>query len=230
MHLPVLEWPCLMPIVGDTMAMAMDVAMEDTMVIILVRDLLMPRLPLRLMLLLTMDTMAMVMDMVIGPMDIILVRDLLMPRLPLRLMLLPLLTIDTMAMVMDMVMDTMDITLARGLLMLPLPTMVTMAMDLVVDMDMVVDTDTGAKLPNNLIKSSLFTALSTVKFICDFSLKWSIKALATPYNQNLKKCQLCLTECVSIAHASRSTTTSLNMRNEIFNHCIHRKKYLLDPT
>lgn len=62
------------------------------------------------------------------------------------------------------------------------------------------------------------------------SLKWSIKALATPYNQNLKKCQLCLTECVSIAHASRSTTTSLNMRNEIFNHCIHRKKYLLDPT
>lgn len=62
------------------------------------------------------------------------------------------------------------------------------------------------------------------------SLKWSIKALATTYNQNFKKCQLCLTECVSIAHASKSTTTSLNMRNEVFNHCIHRKKYLLDQT
>merc|ERR1719468_1482414 len=95
--------------------------------------------------------MAMVMDMVIGPMVIILARDLLMPKLPLRLMLLPLLTMDTMAMVMDMVIGPMDIILARDLLMprlplrlmlLLLPTMVTMAMDLVVD------TDTGAKLPN----------------------------------------------------------------------------------
>merc|ERR1719215_1071920 len=110
--------------------------------------------------------MVMVMDMV--TMVIITARGLLMLRLPLRLLLLP--TMDTMAtMAMDMVMDmvTMVIIMARDLLMLLL-TMVIMAMVLVMDTAMVMDTDTWVKLSNNLNKSSVFTSLSTVKFICDF--------------------------------------------------------------
>merc|ERR1719444_578306 len=103
----------------------------------------------------------MVMDMV--TMVIITARGLLMLRLPLRLLLLP--TMDTLAMVMDMV--TMVIIMARDLLML-LHTMVIMAMAMVMDTAMVMVTDTWVKLSNNLNKSSVFTALSTVKFICDF--------------------------------------------------------------
>merc|ERR1719215_1820247 len=110
--------------------------------------------------------MVMAMDMVMeDTMVIITARGLLMLRPPLRLMLLPLPTMDTMVMVMDMV--TMVIIMARDLLMLLL-TMVIMAMAMVMDTAMVMVMDTWVKLSNNLNKSSVFTALSTVKFICDF--------------------------------------------------------------
>merc|ERR1719360_190991 len=127
-----------------------------------------------------MATMAMVMVMDMVTMVIITARGLLMPKLPLRLMLLPLPTMDTMAtMAMVMVMDmvTMVIITARGLLMLRLslmllllPTMDTMAMAMVMDTAMVMVMDTWVKLSNNLNKSSVFTALSTVKFICDLNI------------------------------------------------------------
>merc|ERR1719457_180647 len=109
--------------------MAMDMV---TMVIITARGLLMLRLPPRLLLLPTMDTMVMALDMV--TMVIITARGLLMLRLPLMLLLLP--TMDTMAMAMDMVAMVMDTA-------------------------MVMVMDTWVKLSNNLNKSSVFTALST---------------------------------------------------------------------
>ena len=61
----------------------------------------------------------------------------------------------------------------------------------------------------------------------NFKIDWSIKTLASPYTQNSKKCNLCLTESFEIMKALKSNSKTLNTRNEIFQKCIHREKYLL---
>ena len=61
----------------------------------------------------------------------------------------------------------------------------------------------------------------------NFKIDWSIKTLASPYTQNSKKCNLCLTESFEIMKALKSNSKTLTTRNEIFQKCIHREKYLL---
>ena len=60
-----------------------------------------------------------------------------------------------------------------------------------------------------------------------FKIDWSIKTLANSYNQNSKKCNLCLTESFEIMKAFKSNSNTLNTRNEIFQKCTHREKFLL---
>ena len=61
----------------------------------------------------------------------------------------------------------------------------------------------------------------------NYKIEWSIEKLANPYNQNSKKCNLCLTESFEIMKAFKSNIQTLNTRNEIFSKCPHREKFLL---
>ena len=59
----------------------------------------------------------------------------------------------------------------------------------------------------------------------DHTLTWSIVSKAQPYSPAKKSCDLCLREIYYIMFDK--TKASLNQRNEFFNHCLHRAKYLL---
>ena len=60
----------------------------------------------------------------------------------------------------------------------------------------------------------------------NFNIAWAIVKKVKPFAQNDKVCKLCLQEKLSILRSA----PSLNKRNEIFGHCIHRKKFLLSKT
>ena len=58
-----------------------------------------------------------------------------------------------------------------------------------------------------------------------FDIEWSIKAKAHAYSSGSKRCDLCLTEKLTILLADQDTM--LNRRDEILNKCPHRRKYCL---
>ena len=60
----------------------------------------------------------------------------------------------------------------------------------------------------------------------DYTLKWYIVAKAQPYSPSTKYCELCVREVYYIMFDKRRA--SLNQRNEFFNPCPHRPKYLLE--
>ena len=59
----------------------------------------------------------------------------------------------------------------------------------------------------------------------NFDIKWEIAALAPSYSTESKKCHLCLTEKTLILLST--SNNSLNQRNEIFNKCRHKNKFIL---
>ena len=62
----------------------------------------------------------------------------------------------------------------------------------------------------------------------DYTLKWKIVARASPFSPVTGVCELCTTEKFFITFKPHLAT--LNHRNEIFNHCRHKKTVLLDKT
>ena len=59
----------------------------------------------------------------------------------------------------------------------------------------------------------------------NFELQWRIIAEAHPYDPASKKCSLCTREVYYIMYEREKST--LNKRQEFFNQCPHRQKYLL---
>ena len=58
-----------------------------------------------------------------------------------------------------------------------------------------------------------------------YEIDWSIKAKAYSFSSGGKRCDLCLTEKLTILLADQDTI--LNKRDEILNKCPHRRKYCL---
>ena len=59
----------------------------------------------------------------------------------------------------------------------------------------------------------------------NYKIKWSIRHRAQAYTNKTKRCQLCLTEKLSIMSSDKSNL--LNRRSELISKCRHRNKYLL---
>ena len=59
----------------------------------------------------------------------------------------------------------------------------------------------------------------------DNNLSWEIHKKASPYPCGSKRCDLCLSENVSIICADPDTL--LNKRTELISKCRHRNKFLL---
>ena len=57
----------------------------------------------------------------------------------------------------------------------------------------------------------------------NFNITWQVVKRVKPFAPSNKVCELCLQEKLSILRSA----PSLNKRNKIFEHCIHRKKFLL---
>ena len=60
----------------------------------------------------------------------------------------------------------------------------------------------------------------------NYDIKWTIHRQAFPYQCGSRKCDLCLTEKLSILNSDPACT--LNKRSEIMNKCRHRSKYKLN--
>jgi len=58
-----------------------------------------------------------------------------------------------------------------------------------------------------------------------YSIAWSIAAHASPYKCGTRRCDLCLTEKLTIATADPNTM--LNSRDELISTCRHRNKFRL---
>ena len=59
----------------------------------------------------------------------------------------------------------------------------------------------------------------------DYNITWALKAKATSFSPTSGQCRLCLTEKVLMVLEPQSST--LNDRNEFYNHCLHKDKLLL---
>ena len=59
----------------------------------------------------------------------------------------------------------------------------------------------------------------------DFNLKWKIGAFTSPYKCGIRRCDLCLTEKLSIIRAD--PLIILNKRTELILKCRHRNKFTL---
>ena len=59
----------------------------------------------------------------------------------------------------------------------------------------------------------------------EFKITWSINRRAQAYSNTTKRCNLCLTEKLSIINADKTTT--LNKRTELVSKCRHQNKYYL---
>ena len=59
----------------------------------------------------------------------------------------------------------------------------------------------------------------------NFTINWSILGKAKPFNQNTRKCRLCIKEKFFIIFQPESA--SLNQRSELFSTCRHRTQKLL---
>ena len=59
----------------------------------------------------------------------------------------------------------------------------------------------------------------------EYNLQWSIKAYASPYKCVTRKCDMCLTEKMTIARSDSKKL--LNTRTEFVSKCRHRNKFLL---
>ena len=59
----------------------------------------------------------------------------------------------------------------------------------------------------------------------EFKITWSINQRAQAYSNITKRCNLCLTEKLSIINADKPTT--LNKRLELVSKCQHENKYYL---
>ena len=59
----------------------------------------------------------------------------------------------------------------------------------------------------------------------EFKITWSINRRAQAYSNTTKRCNLCLTEKLSIINADKTTT--LNKRSELVSKCRHENKYYL---
>ena len=59
----------------------------------------------------------------------------------------------------------------------------------------------------------------------EFKITWSINRRAQAYSNTTKRCDLCLTEKLSIINADKTTT--LNKRSELVSKCRHKNKYYL---
>lgn len=57
----------------------------------------------------------------------------------------------------------------------------------------------------------------------DYNIKWSISKHATAYTNKTKRCNLCLTEKLTIINADKSSL--LNKRSELISKCRHENKY-----
>ena len=58
-----------------------------------------------------------------------------------------------------------------------------------------------------------------------YQIKWSIQEIAPAFNQNTGNCLLCTSEKMRIMKMDKQIL--LNKRNEIFNKCPHRRRFLL---
>ena len=79
-------------------------------------------------------------------------------------------------------------------------------------------------------KSARATALSNYvhklkKAGKDFTIKWSIRGKAPPYQNGQKKCLLCIREKTTICLTDPKRL--LNNRSEMLSKCIHRAKFEL---
>ena len=59
----------------------------------------------------------------------------------------------------------------------------------------------------------------------NFNIKWSIIQRSQAYSNKTKRCNLCLTEKLSILNADKAKT--LNKRSELVSKCRHENKYYL---
>ena len=59
----------------------------------------------------------------------------------------------------------------------------------------------------------------------NYTLRWAMESLPSPYKCGSKRCDLCLTEKLYIIKAV--TRHLLNKRNELISKCRHKNKYLL---
>ena len=57
----------------------------------------------------------------------------------------------------------------------------------------------------------------------NFNIKWEVVEKVKPFASNDKVCKLCLQEKLSILRSA----PFLNKNNEIFRHCMHKKRFLL---
>ena len=60
----------------------------------------------------------------------------------------------------------------------------------------------------------------------DYNIDWKLITRAKPYNPVTELCQLCTAEKYYIIY--KPEFASLNKRDEIKNHCRHKKSLLLD--
>ena len=61
-----------------------------------------------------------------------------------------------------------------------------------------------------------------------FEIKWKILGRACPFSPVTGKCELCTLEKYIIIF--KPELANLNSRNEIHNHCTHKRRVLLDKT
>ncbi len=59
----------------------------------------------------------------------------------------------------------------------------------------------------------------------NFKIKWSVQCHSQPYSPENKRCDLCLTEKLSILSADKSRL--LNKRSELISKCRHENKFYL---
>ena len=82
---------------------------------------------------------------------------------------------------------------------------------------------------NTTLKKSSTTLARYVKKLknqnVDFKISWSIKAKAHTFSSGSKKCDLCVTEKLTILKADPQTL--LNKRDELLAKCPHKRSYYL---
>ena len=85
-------------------------------------------------------------------------------------------------------------------------------------------------LPNTFTSSrDSFSFLSSIYIYIererDYNITWALKAKATSFSPTSGQCRLCLTEKTLMVLEPQCST--LNNRDEFYNHCLHKDKLLL---